>query len=114
MASQYSHYVAIDFGTAGSSVAFSTENSENMHILSDWSKKIRRTGVSVKVPTIVLLDPDQNLEAVGEDALYIYQTKNVKKKDKFNEYYLFNRFKMTLYSETPEEVRARFSYIIIL
>ena len=109
MASEYSHYVAIDFGTAGSIVAFNTENSEKIHVLSDWVKleNIHWTGVSVKVPTIVLLDPDQNLEAIGEGALYIYQTKNVKKKDKFDEYYLFDRFKMTLYSETPEEVRAR-------
>ena len=52
------------FGTSGSSVAFATNVSEaKIYILSDWSKNVRQTGVSVKVPTIVLLDPAQNLEA---------------------------------------------------
>lgn len=111
MAAKYSHYVAIDFGTSGSSVAFATYMGTNVseakiHILSDWSKTVRQTGVSVKVPTIVLLDPAQNLEAVGKDALYTYQKKAVKKKEEFDQYYLFNRFKMSLYSETPEQVRA--------
>ena len=112
MASKYSHYVAIDFGTSGSSVAFAT-NAETdsdihprIHLLSDWSKNVCQTGRSVKVPTIVLLDPAQNLEAVGEDALYFYQNKKVKKRDQFDQYYLFNRFKMSLYSEAPEKVRT--------
>ena len=101
-----SHYVAIDFGTSGSCVAFATKDLSNIHVLSDWSKNVRHTGASVKVPTIVLLDPTQNLEAVGEDALYFYQKKAVKKKGEFDQYYLFNRFKMSLYSETPEQVRT--------
>ena len=92
MASKYSHYVAIDFGTSGSSVAFATNVSEaNTYILSDWSKNVRQTGVGVKVPTIVLLDPAQNLEAVGEDALYYYQRKNVKiKKNLISTIYLID------------------------
>ena len=102
---EHSHYIAIDFGTSGSSLAFATSSSlSKVYLLSDWSKG--NTGASVKVPTIVLLDPDQNLEAIGQDALVYYQTKNVKNRNKFDEYYLFNRFKMNLYSdETPKKVR---------
>ncbi|XP_065891135.1 heat shock 70 kDa protein 12B-like isoform X2 [Dysidea avara] len=100
----YSHYVAIDFGTAGSSIAFATSTSEKIHLYSDWqkAKATKKTGVDIKVPTILLLDPDKNLELIGNDALHVYQTKNVKNKQKLGDYYLFDRFKMSLHKEDPK------------
>jgi len=102
----YSHYVAIDFGTAGSSIAFATSTSEKIHLYSDWqkAKETKKTGVDIKVPTILLLDPEKNLELIGNDALYVYQTKNVKNKGRFGDYYLFDRFKMSLHKEDPKTV----------
>jgi len=102
----YSHYVAIDFGTAGSSIAFATSTSEKIHLYSDWQKATaaKKTGVDIKVPTILLLDPEKNLESVGNDALHVYQTKNVKKKERLGDYYLFDRFKMSLHKEDPKMV----------
>ena len=108
---KYSHYVAIDFGTAGSTLAFSTSTSQDVHLLSDYSK--RRAGEEIKVPTIILLDPDKRYEAFGSKALHCYQNGTVMQRDRFDQYYLFTRFKMTLYSEFPEKVSVVASYLYV-
>ena len=95
---KYSHYVAIDFGTSGTGIALSTaSNPEKVKMFSHWPKL--RIGVDIKCPTVLLLDPEQNFEAFGAEALDLYQTKrNLKYTDRVTDYYLFNRFKMSLYS----------------
>ena len=100
----YSHYVAIDFGTAGSTLAFATSTSDEIHPLADYSH--REAGQEVKVATVLLLNPDKRFEEFGKMALKCYETKNVKEREKIDQYYLFNRFKMVLYSEAPEKVRS--------
>lgn len=102
---QYTHYVAIDFGTSGTGIALSTANNpENVRVFSHWTKI--KIGVDIKSPTVLLLDPDQTFEAFGAEALDLYQTKrNLKYPDRFDEYYLFDRFKMSLYSREVRNLR---------
>ena len=98
----YTHYVAIDFGTSGTGIAFATANNpdldpDNVRVFSHWPKAI--VGIDIKYPTVLLLDPDQKFEAFGVEALDKYQSKrNLRYPDRVAEYYLFNRFKMSLYS----------------
>ena len=101
---KYTHYVAIDFGTSGTGIAFSiASDPDNLKVFSQWTTK--GTGVDIKSPTVLLLDPDQNFEAFGVEALEKYQAKrNLRYPDRVAEYYLFNRFKMSLYSR---EVRCK-------
>ena len=95
---KYTHYVAIVFGTSGTGIAASTANDpDNVRVFSHWTTV--KIGVDIKCPTVLLLDPDQKFEAFGAEALDLYQTKrNLKYPDRVAEYYLFNRFNMTLYS----------------
>ena len=96
--SSYTHYVAIDFGTSGSGIAFATaSNPDTVRVFSHWTTV--SVGIDIKSPTVLLLDPDQNFEAFGAEALDKYQSKrNLRYPDRVAEYYLFNRFKMSLYS----------------
>jgi len=92
----YTHYIAIDFGTSGCGIAVSTSvNSSCPHVYSNWSVN----KVPVKSPTYLLLDSEGKFEAFGDMALKNYYGKNVRNKDKIDQYYFFVRFKMCLYDE---------------
>jgi len=94
----YTHFIAIDFGTYGCGIAMSTaaDQSDNVQVYSNWTA----AKVSIKCPTILLLDDEGKFEAFGNIALKNYQTKNgLRRPDKVDEYYLFDRFKMCLYNE---------------
>ena len=94
----YTHFIAIDFGTYGCGIAVSTvaDRPDNVHAYSNWV----HSKMAVKCPTILLLDDEGKFEAFGETALRNYQTKNgLRRPDKMDEYYLFDRFKMCLYEE---------------
>ena len=94
----YTHIIAIDFGTYGCGIAISTaaDRPDNVRVYSNWV----HSKVAVKCPTILLLDHEGKFEAFGDAALKSYQTKNgLRHRDKADEYYLFDRFKMCLYGE---------------
>ena len=97
----YTHYIAIDFGTYGCGIASSTivDQSDKVRVYSNWVQ----SKMAMKCPTVLLLDDEGKFEAFGDTALKNYQTKNgLRRPDKVNEYYLFDRFKMCLL----EKVRA--------
>ena len=94
----YTHFIAIDFGTYGCGIAISTaaEKQDDVHVYSNWG----HSKVAVKCPTVLLLDDEGKFEAFGDEALKNYQSKSgLRRPEKVNEYYLFNRFKMCLYEE---------------
>ena len=95
----YTHFVAIDFGTYGCGIAMSTfaDRPDIVHVNSNWG----HSKVAVRCPTILLLDDEGKFEAFGAKALKNYQTKShLRRPGKVDEYYLFNRFtKMCLYEE---------------
>lgn len=94
----YTHYVAIDFGTSGTGIALSTAgNPDNIKVFSHWTAL--KIAIDIKCPTVLLLDPEGKFEAFGEEASTLYYTKrNLKYPDRVAEYYFFNQFKMSLYS----------------
>ena len=101
MAQRYTHYIAIDFGTAGCGVATSLSDSEEIHAFSQWNPG----KMSIKTPTIMLLNRNLECEAFGLTARNKYHMykKSVKHKDEFKYYYLFEYFKMSLYEEKAGE-----------
>ena len=92
----YTHFVAIDFGTAGTGFAYSTiAKPTDIHIYQNWPGLLNGTS---KTPTALLLDPDENFEAFGKTALdKYYNPKNLKYPKRVNDYYFFRQFKMILY-----------------
>ena len=95
--SEFTHFIAIDFGTYGCGMAVSTNvDPDNIHVYSNWV----RSKMAVKCPTVLLLNDEGDFEAFGEDALYMYQTKNrLRRPHKADQYYFFYRFKMCLYNK---------------
>ena len=92
---QYTHFIAIDFGTAGCGVATSLKDSEETRAFLKWAPG----KMSIKCPTIMLLDHNQECEGFGFTARTRYHKKTVKHKNEFENYYLFEYFKMNLYEE---------------
>ena len=94
----YTHYIAIDFGTAGSGFAYATRtNPDKPHVFNKWPGL---TNEVYKTPTVLLIDPDGNLEAFGQEALNKYYNKrSLKFPDRFDDYYFFRNFKMVLYDK---------------
>ena len=94
----YTHYVAIDFGTSGTGIALSTaSNPDSIKVFSHWTTL--KIAIDIKCPTVLLLDPEQKFEAFGEEAISLYHTKrNLRYPDSVADYYFFNQFKMSLYS----------------
>ena len=95
---KYTHYIAIDFGTAGCGIAVSTSAGDTPWMYRAWLPG----GPSgpQKCPTIMLLDHKGECEEFGKkDLLKNYHKGNVKYPDKIDEYYLFQYFKMSLYEE---------------
>jgi len=95
--SDFTHFIAIDFGTYGCGVAVSTNiGPHNVHVYSNWVQ----SKMALKCPTALLLNDEEEFEAFGDNALYAYQSKNrLRHPDKADQYYFFYRYKMCLYSE---------------
>ena len=105
----YTHFIAIDFGTAGCGIAIKEAGekiSKEIHVFQQWQPSRN----SLKCPTIMLLDR-QNLDCVafGLQARKTYYLKSVKSPDELENYYLFEYFKMNLYKD---KVRSHRSYLI--
>ena len=92
---RYTHFIAIDFGSAGCGVATSLKDSEEIHAFLKWTPG----RMSIKSPTIMLLDHKLECEGFGLMARERYHKKKVKHKNEFKNYYLFEYFKMNLYEE---------------
>ena len=111
----YTHYIAIDFGTAGCGIAISTIAGDEPHLYRAWLPG-GQSG-SQKCPTIMLLDHRGECEEFGKtDLLTKYRKGQVKHPDKIDKYCLFQYFKMSLYEEKVRTDRAgaldnRYNYV---
>jgi len=61
---QYTHYIAIDFGTAGCGMVVSTNESEALQLFNGWLP----SRSEAKCPTIMLLNHKLECEAFGHKA----------------------------------------------
>ncbi|OWF55325.1 heat shock 70 kDa protein 12A-like [Mizuhopecten yessoensis] len=95
--------VAIDFGTTYTGYAFSFRHEysrDRLKISTNmWTNS---AGLSEKAPTAVLLDKNQQLVSFGYDALRDYA--DLTEANKQTKFFLFSRFKMSLY--TDQNLRA--------
>ena len=89
----YTHYIAIDFGTSGCTIAvgFSRPEPKKIHVFSGWDGA--KVSIRRKYPTILLADSKGNFVSFGIKASKAFE----KLKGKAQDYYLFRRFKMKLY-----------------
>jgi hypothetical protein len=89
---------AIDFGTTYSGYAFSfCDKPNDIHINPNWvagSEKL----VSLKCPSTVLLKPNKTFHSFGFEAENKYS--DLAEDDEHYGWYLFRRFKLTLYETT--------------
>ena len=93
----YNHIIAIDFGTAGCGIAIKIANEtigKEIHVFQQWLPRKN----SIKCPTIILLNQNLDFVAFGSPARKIYYTKLKKKPDEAKLCYLFEYFKMSLYT----------------
>ena len=89
--------VGIDFGTTYSGYVFSLSNDE-LHFLSPHFWSSAHGGMtSLKMPTSLLLNPDQTRNSFGFAAEDIYAEPVAE--NKYRDYYFFQRFKMDLHSK---------------
>lgn len=96
----FTHFIAIDFGTSGSGIAVWAENYGDTRVYTNPKWVPGQKGIAVKCPTALLLDPDRKFEAFGLKAIDNYHGKQgLLYPKKSEEYYFFNRFKMCLYDE---------------
>ena len=97
--SEFTHFIAIDFGTYGCGMAVSTNvDPDSSHVYANWVQS--KIGQTVKCPTALLLNDEGEFEAFGDEALYTYQAKNrVRRPHMVDQYYFFYRFKMCLYNK---------------
>ncbi|KAL4229976.1 hypothetical protein ACF0H5_010365 [Mactra antiquata] len=85
--------VAIDFGTTYSGYAYSFKSDPtNIRTNHSWSKSL----ISLKTPTVILLDPDRKFHSFGYDAEEKYS--QLLDDDEDADWSLFRRFKMKLYN----------------
>lgn len=84
--------VAIDFGTTYSGYAFSFK-SDPMRVMTNqsWSKRL----VSLKTPTVILLDTNRKFHSFGYEAEEKYA--QLLEDGEADGWALFRRFKMQLY-----------------
>ena len=102
MASLTDHYLfvaAIDFGTTYSGYAFSSRDDfkkDPLKIVSNqaWNAGSQRH-FSLKTPTCLLLDDNEELVSFGYEAENKYSDIVIDRKK--NEYLFFQRFKMQMY-----------------
>ena len=104
----YTHYIAIDFGTSGCGIVLSTSANEKPRLFSKWLPS--QTGVAIKCPSVLLLNHNKECEAFGLKARENYHKKGVKRTKEFNNYYLFEYFKMSLYEEKVPIVCVAFGW----
>lgn len=96
---EYTHYIAIDFGTAGCGIAISTTAGDEPLLYRGWLPG-GPSGRQLKCPTIMLLDHNGDCEGFGKiNLLTNYRKGKVKHPDKINEYCFLQYFKMNLYEE---------------
>ena len=93
----YSKYIAIDFGTSGCTIALGSlkPDPSRIFVYCNWNGS--RTGMSMKCPSILLVNPSKKFENFGEEAFNAYKKLS---RDDAKKYYYFYRFKMKLY-DTP-------------
>ncbi|XP_071148616.1 heat shock 70 kDa protein 12A-like [Mytilus edulis] len=95
----YLMVAAIDFGSAYSGCACSTKNSFMKNPLDISMIGLDQQGnASLKVPTVLLLNPDKNFVAFGHKAEDQYTDLLEKTPDEAHKWYYFSRFKMQLYN----------------
>ena len=91
----FTHLIAIDFGTAGCGIAFATSDKpQDITVYTEWPGNMNTD----KIPTILLVNPEGECEAFGGTALRLYNT-YASTKPNFDNYYLFRFFKMELYDQ---------------
>ena len=107
----YTHYIAIDFGTTGSGFAYATRaNLKKVRVFNQWPGLKPE---DYKTPTVLLIDPDKNLEAFGQEAVNkYYDKKSLRHPDRFNDYYFFRNFKMVLYNQVHIDLFQ--NYVIVM
>ena len=89
--------VGLDFGTTYSGYVFSLSNDE-LHFLSPHFWSSGHGGMtSLKMPTSLLLNPDQTRNSFGFEAEDMYA--ELVAENKYSDYYFFQRFKMELHSK---------------
>ena len=92
----YTKYIALDFGTSGCGISqglgFAEPDPNNILVYCAWNES--KTGLNLKCPSILLVNPSKQFEKFGEEALKAY---NKLSKDDVKKYYYFYRFKMKLY-----------------
>ncbi|XP_063411922.1 heat shock 70 kDa protein 12A-like isoform X2 [Mytilus trossulus] len=95
----YTMVAAIDFGSAYSGCALSTTNSFIKNPLEILNMGLDQKGnESLKVPTVLLLNPDRKFVAFGHRAEDQYTDLLEKTPDEAHKWYYFSRFKMQLYN----------------
>ena len=95
--SEFTHFIAIDFGTYGCGMAVSTNvDPDNIKVYSNWIQ----SKMAVKCPTALLLNDEGEFEAFEDRAVSNYETKyRLLRPNKADQYYFFYRFKMCLYNK---------------
>ena len=93
---QYTHFIAVDFGTAGCGIAIQIADEEiskgEIHLFQQWLP----SRYSIKCPTIMLLNKTLDCIAFGLQARKSYKTL-MKNPNESGVHYLFEYFKMSLY-----------------
>ena len=103
----YTHYIAIDFGTAGCGIAISTSVGNHPRMYKGWLPG--GPSSAQKCPTIMLLDHNGECEDFGKpDLLKNYRKGEVKYPDKIEGYCFLQYFKMNLYEEKVTELSVFF------
>ena len=102
----YLFVAAIDFGTTYSGYAFSLRNDfkkDPLDIVANqaWNAGSQRH-LSLKTPTCLLLDDNEELVSFGYEAENKYSDIVIDRKQ--NEYFFFQRFKMQLYKNKVNNV----------
>ena len=68
---EFTHFVSIDFGTSGCGIAMATkEKKSDIKLFTAWEG----LNTDAKCPTVLLLDPDENFERFGVNAIVSYET----------------------------------------
>ena len=95
---RYTHFIAVDFGTAGCAVAIKIADesiSKEIHVFQQW----QTSSHSLKCPTIMLMDQKWDCVSFGLPARKTYHMKTVKTPNELKNFYLFEYFKMSLYKD---------------
>ncbi|XP_060589159.1 heat shock 70 kDa protein 12A-like [Ruditapes philippinarum] len=99
---------AIDFGTTYTGFAYSFKKNPKQILTSKWTGENVRT-VTDKAPTCVLLSPDQKFIAFGFEAEEKYKDMLEENVERREEYFFFERFKMSLYQTKKLKLDTKLS-----